>query len=133
MRGGHRYLQGDGGRSRQREAESGYRKGRFSTSGGAYKHLELSLLQWSALTPSGRVDHIGKVDPSWKKAGAISLGAETKDQSTDDTLGSFEDTGLPVFLHGSWKNANKIVNMQGIGPYPNDKNKMTMISLSCRD
>ena len=45
---------------------------------------------------------------------AILLGAETKDQSTDDTLGSFEDTGPPVFLHSSLENANKLSTCKGL-------------------
>ena len=96
-----------------------------------YKHLEVSQLEWSSMTSDGRVDHIAKVDPSWKKAGVIPTATEVEDQGTADaTLGSFEQSGLPAFLHGSWKNACKIIEMQGIGPFPNDKNKMTVISLT---
>lgn len=97
----------------------------------AYKHFEVSQLEWSSMTSDGRVDHIAKVDPSWKKAGLIPTATEDKDQrAADVTLGHFEQTGLATFLHGSWKNACKIVEMQGIGPFPNDKNKMTVISLT---
>lgn len=96
----------------------------------AYKHLEVSQLEWSSAS-DGRVDHIAKVDPSWKKAGVIPTATEDKNQcAADATLGRFEQTGLPAFLHGSWKNACKIIEMQGIGPFPNDKNKMTVISLT---
>lgn len=97
----------------------------------AYKHLEVSQLEWSSMTSDGRVDHIAKVDPSWKKARVIPTATEDKDQrAADATLGRFEQTGLPAFLHGSWKNACKIIEMQGIVPFPYDKNKMTVISLT---
>ncbi|KAJ7375267.1 hypothetical protein OS493_002014 [Desmophyllum pertusum] len=63
---------------------------------GAYKHLEVSLLKWSLMTPSEKQNHVAKVDPSCKKTGVIPLAAEANDQCTaDSTLGSFEDTGLP--------------------------------------
>ena len=85
------------------------------------------------MTSSEKVNHIGnsKIDPSWKRAGIIQLGSESEDQySADSTLGRFEDMGLPEFLRGSWKNACKIIEEQGIGPFPNDRNKMTVISLT---
>lgn len=98
---------------------------------GAYKHLEVSLLKWSSMTPSEKQNHVAKVDPSCKKTGVIPLAAEANDQCTaDSTLGSFEDTGLPEFLHGSWKNACRIIDLQGLGPFPNDEHKMTVISLT---
>ena len=72
-----------------------------------------------------------KCTPPSKKAGVIPTATEVEDQGTADaTLGSFEQSGLPAFLHGSWKNDCKIIEMQGIGPFPNDKNKMTVISLT---
>ena len=37
---------------------------------------------------------------------------------------------LPECVRGSWVNASKIVNFQGIANHPNDSNKRTVISLS---
>ena len=105
-------------------------KGRYQLAS-AYKHLEVSFLDWSSMTSSVKVNHIGKIEPSWKKAGVIPLSSESEDQcSADSTLGRFEDMGLLEFLRGSWKNACKIIEKQGIGPFPNDRNKMTVISLT---
>lgn len=45
-------------------------------------------------------------------------------------LGDFETTKLPEFLRGSFMNASKIVELKGVGPFPNNINKRTVISLS---
>ena len=37
---------------------------------------------------------------------------------------------LPDFLRGTWKNANRITELDGMGPFPNDENKRTVLSLS---
>lgn len=50
----------------------------------AYKHLEVSQPEWSSMTSDGGVDHIAKVDPSWKKAGVIPTATEDKDQRAAD-------------------------------------------------
>ena len=47
-----------------------------------------------------------------------------------NAIGNFDDFNLPEFLRGAWKNANKIVELEGIGPFPNDENKRSVLSLS---
>ena len=47
-----------------------------------------------------------------------------------EVIGSFKDSGLPEFLKGSWTNANKIVQLNGIGSFPNDDSSRIVISLS---
>ena len=42
----------------------------------------------------------------------------------------FRDFNLPEFLRGTSKNDKKIVELEGIGPIPNDENKRTVLSLS---
>ena len=48
----------------------------------------------------------------------------------EDIIGFFKDSGLPEFLRGSWQNANKIVNVGGVGPHPTDSTKRCVLSLS---
>ena len=65
-----------------------------------------------------------------------SVAEETGDENRDEpieqqmVIGSFTDSGLPEFLRGSWNNANKIVQLDGIGSFPNDNSRRIVISLS---
>ena len=45
-------------------------------------------------------------------------------------IGNFDEFNLPEFLKGTWKNASRIVTLEGIGSFPNDAGKRTVISLS---
>lgn len=47
-----------------------------------------------------------------------------------DVIGNFDNFNLPEFLRGAWKNANKIVELDGIGPFLNNESKRTVLSLS---
>ena len=51
-------------------------------------------------------------------------------ESPENTIGFFKDSGLPEFLRGSWQNANKIVNLGGIGPHPTESTKRCVLFLS---
>ena len=57
---------------------------------------------------------------------------DNKDEPLTQTevIGSFKDSGLPEFLKGSWTNANKIVQLNGIGSFPNNDSRRIVISLS---
>lgn len=46
-----------------------------------------------------------------------------KPSEEQSLIGSFQESGLPEFLKGSWGNANKIVDVEDVGPFPNDVNK----------
>ena len=65
--------------------------------------------------------------------------AEDEDANTTNTsenhdhlevMGKFENSGLPEFLRDSWSNAGQILNLEGIVPCPNSKDKRLVISLS---
>ncbi|KAK3704120.1 hypothetical protein QZH41_006809 [Actinostola sp. cb2023] len=107
----------------------------------SHKHLEVSLLKWSSMTTKEKQNHVKKVDGSCKKlTGVIQLDdsnsldqEEHKEEHSDElvhALGKFEDSNLPEFLRGSWKNAASIIQLSGIGPFPNDSQKMSVISLT---
>ncbi|XP_068744815.1 uncharacterized protein [Montipora capricornis] len=104
-----------------------------------YKHLEMPLHQWSALTSKEMNAHLAKVDPSMKGASNATLAFDLElqeprpsdvSEETPVAIGSFEETGLPECLRGSWVNANKIVDLQGTAGHPNDSSKKVVISLS---
>lgn len=63
--------------------------------------------------------------------------AESKSISSIDAsfnhlekMGKFENSGLSEFLRGSWSNAGQILNLEGIVPFPNTKDKRLVISLN---
>ena len=108
-----------------------------------FNHLELHLLKWSEMTQSQKQKHLAKVDGSFKKGGeftvhqdweatgivtGIDTGIDTANNC--DVIGNFDDFNLPEFLRGTWKNANRITELDRIGPFPNDTNKRTVLSLS---
>ena len=43
---------------------------------------------------------------------------------------TFEMSGLPEYLHGSWANANKIIELSGICQHPSDPTKYCVMSLT---
>ena len=47
-----------------------------------------------------------------------------------ELIGCFRDSGIPEFLKSSWTNANKIVQLNFIGSFPNDNNWRIVTSLS---
>ena len=103
-----------------------------------FKHLEIPLHRWSAMTPKEKQAHLVKVDPSVKGASTAALVLDLQDQlpgtsGTSEgncTIGCFEDAILPECLRGSWVNASKIVDLQGTANHPNDPSKRVVISLS---
>ena len=79
------------------------------------------------------------MDPSIKGASNATLAFDLElqeprpsDVSEENpvAIGSFEETGLPECLRGSWVNANKIVDLQGTAGHPNDSSKKVVIFLS---
>ena len=77
------------------------------------------------MTPKEKQSHLAKVDATVKENSTVALNLEdnqapSTSEATDPvscTIGSFEDSKLPECVHGSWVNACKIVNFQGIGNY----------------
>ena len=51
-------------------------------------------------------------------------------EPAEERMGSFESSCLPEFARGSWNNANKILELEGIVPFPNDTSKKIVIFLS---
>ncbi|XP_031553337.1 uncharacterized protein LOC116290448 [Actinia tenebrosa] len=101
------------------------RKGQFLLSPN-YRHLEITIQQWSSMTPNERQQRLAKLS---LKSCATPFTVESKEKHATP-LGKFEDTSLPEFLRGSFMNASKIVELKGVGPFPNNTNKRTVISLS---
>ena len=102
-------------------------------------HLEVSLLKWSKVTQKQKEDHLAKVVCS-----KALVDAATVDTAVDGVvdvssiaavsswkIGSFDDYNFPEFFRHSWANPNKItVQLDGIGPFPNDECKRTVLSLT---
>ena len=103
-----------------------------------YQHLQRSQLMWSKFSMEKKQAHLAKVDASCKQIGAIASDLqhnETEELSITtpphpDIIGNFHESKLPEFLKGSWKNACKIVDQNGVGPFPNNENRRTVISLT---
>lgn len=109
-----------------------------------WETLEVSELEWMSKTPEERRRHMAKIDPYAKQSTAsftlASLPSRTKDDAAEDSkdddvivveepsvnsvsdtvncLCSFDDSGLPDHLHGSWNNAKKILDLGGVGEFP---------------
>lgn len=75
-----------------------------------------------------RERHLAKLGTSI----AEETGEENREEpiKQQEVISSFTDSGLPEFLKGSWTNANKIVQLDGIGSFPNDNSRRIVISLS---
>jgi hypothetical protein len=104
-----------------------------------YQHLQRSLLRWVKMLKREKQTHLAKVDASCKKVGAIApvlQQGQTAESSTsatatsDNIIGNFQKSKLPEFLKGSWNNACKIVEQDGVGPFPNNDNRRAVISLT---
>ena len=101
-------------------------KGPYSVSA-PYVHLTVTDAQWTGMGRKEREKHLQKLGTSSEEClqeeiNEIEPGAER--------MGSFECSGLPEFARGSWNNANKILDLEGIVPFPNDTSKKIVISLS---
>ena len=53
-----------------------------------------------------------------------------KPSEEQSLIGSFQESGLPEFLKGYWRNANKIFDVEDVEPFPNDVNKRIVVSLT---
>ena len=105
-----------------------------------YRHLQVPLNKWSAMTLKEKQSHLTKVDASVKENPTVALSLEDdQTPSTSEardpvscTIGTFEDYKLPECLRGSWVNACKIVDLQGMANHPTDPTKrmITVITLS---
>ena len=111
-------------------------KGSFVLSEG-YRHLQVPLNKGSEMTPKQKKSYLAKVDVSAKENPTVALSLEDQAPSTSEarepvscTIGTFEDSKLPECLRGSWVNACKIVDLQGMANHPIDPTKRTVISLS---
>lgn len=93
-----------------------------------HRHLAVAASSWSEMNRKERERHLAKLGISVTEGG----GEDDKDEPLTQTevIGSFKDTGLPEFLKGSWTNANRIVQPNGIGSFPNDDSRRIVISLS---
>ena len=103
-------------------------KGPYTISN-SYKDLVVTPVKWSAMSVEERGKHVAKL--------GISLTEETEEgKDREETprqhelIGKFESSGLPDFLKGSWINANCIVELNGVGSFPNDNKKKIVISLT---
>ena len=103
-----------------------------------YRHLQVPLNKWSEMTPKQKQSHLAKVDASAKENPTVALSLEDDPAPSTSkarepvscTIGTFEDSKLPECLRGSWVNACKIVDLQGMANHPIDPTKRTVISLS---
>ena len=98
---------------------------------------------------------MAKIDPYAKQSaasfGLVSLASGTNGDSKDDDvvivedvcettvaaspdpatcLCSFDDSGLPNHLRGSWNNAKQILELNGVGRFPGNDPRMAVISLT---
>ena len=59
--------------------------------------------------------------------------SEHPEPSSLGSIGQFEDSGLPDYLKGSWGNAQKIIDRNGVGGFPGSESKRVVVSLSQGD
>jgi len=81
-------------------------------------HLPVTASSWLGMNRTERERHLTKLGTSITE----DIEEDNKEEPLTQTevIGSFKDSGLPEFLKGSWTNANKIVQLNGIGSFPND-------------
>ena len=93
---------------------------------------------WSKMSETKKRNHLAKLDSSCKKKRKVFVDPQDPDKQPStsgiqavgcNSIGQFDDYNFPEFVRGSWTNANKIVVQGGVGPFPNDDNKRTVISL----
>ena len=110
-------------------------KGSYALSG-KQSHLEVTPLKWSKMTQKQKENHLAKLlcskaleDPG---AGDSAVDGEVNTSGiaafSSEKIGSFDDYNFPEFFRGSWANANKIVQLDGIRPFPNNERKRTVLS-----
>lgn len=104
-----------------------------------YDHLYVLSLQWSKMITAQKQKHLAKLHVSQKNDEASVIdpdcpgeGSAKGTNAADDcdVIGDFDEFNLPEFLKGTWKNESRIVVLEGVGPFPNDAGKRTVISLS---
>ena len=93
-----------------------------------HRHLAVTASSWSGMNRKERERHLAKLGTSITE----DVEEDNKEEPLTQTevIGSFKDSGLPEFLKRSWTNANKIVQLNGIGSFPNDDSRRIVISLS---
>ena len=101
-------------------------KGPYSLSA-PYVHLTVTDAQWTGMDRKEREKHLQKLGTS---SGECSSEEINEIEPATERMGSFESSGLPEFARGSWNNANKLLELEGIVPFPNDRSKKIVISLS---
>jgi len=91
-------------------------------------HLPVTASSWLGMNRTERERHLTKLGTSITE----DIEEDNKEQPLTQTevIGSFKDSGLPEFLKGSWTNVDKIVQLNGIGSFPNDDSRRIVISLS---
>ena len=127
--------------------------GRTIHSCSGLEKLEVPAAKWMSKTPEERRRHIAKIDPYAKQSaasfGPVSLPCGTNEDSKDDNvlivedicettiaaspdpttcLCSFDDSGLPNHLHGSWNNAKQLLELNGVGRFLGNDSRMAVIS-----
>ena len=106
-----------------------------------FKHLEVSLLKWSKMGGKQKLTHLAKVDSSCKRVDEMASDLKCPDKSDVETsttvtadsremINNVRASNLPEFLRGSWNNACKIVEQGGVGAFPNNIKRRTVISLT---
>ena len=95
-----------------------------------HQHLSLSDSKWSSMTRDERQKHLRALGSAVQEDLQDQLPKTSENEDQWEVMGSFEDSGLPEFLRGSWSNASQILRLEGIVPFPNCKEKRIVISLS---
>ena len=103
-------------------------KGPYSLSA-PYVHLTVTDAQWTGMDRKEREKHLQKLVTS---SGECLTEEINEIEPATERMSSFESSSLPEFTRGSWNNANKILELEGIVPFPNDPSKKIIISLSRR-
>lgn len=83
-----------------------------------YRHLQVPLNKWSAMTPKEKQSHLAKGDTEYFRSQRSAI------------LYNWNFQNFQECLHGSWVNACRIVDLQGMANHPIDPAKRTVISLS---
>lgn len=87
----------------------------------SYKHLAVKGAVWSEMKLPERENHLAKLGTS--NSFVEEEYQMKKPFEGQSLIGSFQESGLPEFLKGFWRNANKIYEIDRVGPFPNDVNK----------
>ena len=87
----------------------------------SYQHLAVKGSVWSEMKLPERENNLAKLGTS---NSFVEEEYQIKKLFEGQSLiGTFQESGLPEFLKGFWRNANKIYEVDGVGPLPNDVNK----------